>query len=286
MKIDKIVFCCSEYYAPFWNIQSQIWKTKFGVDPVCLLFANRMNCSLSEKYGQVIECAFDRSLPDIIQLQFKKFFHPTTEPDKTWMIGDIDQIPLQTEHFLNNLEAVRDDAYCHFNYTLCGQMRNLPGEVYLKRGAYVNGGFDLPGHYHCAKGYHYQHLYFKNRPFREVVAEIVASKRYGMVQEDAQRNLTKQIHGSFWVAEEMYTSEHLWYGFKKGTVPELYLKEYHIFDQKIDRVGKMGGQWSGTDYVYDAEKLKNRGYVDIHCMRPYHIQEKPMMKILEIAGMV
>jgi len=37
MKIDKIVFCCSEEFSPFWNLQSFLWKEKLDIDPVCLL---------------------------------------------------------------------------------------------------------------------------------------------------------------------------------------------------------------------------------------------------------
>lgn len=286
MKIDNIVFSCSEFYAPFWNIQSKIWKTKFNVNPVCLLFADRTKCNVSEEYGEVVECKFDPSLPDIIQLQFLKFYHPSTKPEETWMIGDIDQIPLQTEYFLNGLDAVPDDYYCHFNYTLCAQMRNLPGQVYIDRGAYVNGGFDLPGHYHCAKGKYYKDLYFKDQSFHDLVKKVVDSNRYGMVKEDAQRNLNKAIHGSFWVAEEMYTSEYLWYAYRSKSIGGLHLREYPIFDGKIDRVGKYGGQWNGSDYVYDIDKLKNKGYVDIHCMRPFFVQERPLMRILSEAGMI
>lgn len=292
MKIDNIVFSCSDFYAPFWEIQSKIWKTKFNIHPICLLHGNS-NLNLSEKYGEVVRFNYDKNFPDVIQLQFRKFHYPTTSPDKTWIVGDIDQIPLQTEHFLSDLDKVDENSYAHFNYTLCAQMRNMPGEIYLSRGAYVNGGFDLPGHYHCAKGKFYGELYFKDQSFEEVISSVISSKRYGMIKEDAQRNLNKQIHGSFWVAEEMYTSEYLWYGYKKKVVNGLYLKDYHIWDGKIDRVGNLRDssgrwipQWNGQNYVYDENKLRNKGYVDIHCHRPYHEQEKAMMKVLETAGMI
>jgi len=289
MKIDKIVFACSEAYSPFWYIQSKIWKTKFNIEPVCLLFGDKTKLGLSEEFGQIHEMKFDVSLPPIIQIQFSKFFFPTMEPETTWMIGDMDQIPLQTEHFLKDLDKVSPEAYVHFNYTLCAQMRPLPADVFLQRGAYVNGGYDLPGHYHCAKGKYYKQLFFQDRSFNEVVKYVVDSNRYGMIKEDAKRNLNPAIHGSFWVAEEMYTSEHIWYGYKKKVFDGFYGKEYHIWDGKIDRVGRMGGQWNGSDYVYDAEKLRKggpNGYVDIHCHRPYHEQEGPLMNVLKIAGMI
>lgn len=293
MKIDKIVFSCSEAYSPWWNIQSRVWRTKFGIEPVCLLYGDKAKCGMSEEFGSIVEMAFDPSLPHIIQIQFSKFHHPTTDPESTWLIGDMDQIPLQVRHFTEGVDQVPENGYMHFNYTLCGQMRGLNGEVFKRMGAYVNGGFDLPGHYHAAKGRIYDALYFKGRSFSDVVKEVVESNRYGMVKEDARRNLNPAIHGSFWVAEEMYTSEHLWYGIRKGIVDGFHGKEYHIWDGKIDRVGNLRDsqgrwipQWNGTDYVYDAARLAAGGYVDLHCHRPYHEQEKAMMRILEIAGMV
>lgn len=294
MKIDKIVFGCSEYYSPFWNIQSKIWKTKFGIEPICLLFGNKSKCNMSEEYGKIEECQFNSDFPDIIQLQFYKFYRPTLDENCTYIIGDIDQIPLQTEYFLNGLDFISENAYAHFNYTLCAQMRQgITADVFLKRGAYVNGGYDLPGHYHCAKGKFYKELYFKNKSFEDVLKYVIESKRYGMIKEDAQRNLNKQIHGSFWVAEEMYTSEYLWYGIRNKVVDSFYGKEYHIWDQKIDRVGNLRDsngrwipQWNGKNYIFDVNKLKNKGYVDIHCHRPYDEQETAMMDVLKTANMI
>jgi hypothetical protein len=302
MKIDKVLFSCSEAYAPWWGIQSKIWKTKFNIHPVCLLYGDKQKCNMSEEYGEVIENRFDTSLPNIIQIQFSKFYYPKNEPDTTWIIGDMDQIPLQTEYFLDGLESISDDAYGNLNYTLTAQMRagvrpdGFPGmasDAFLKLGGAVNGGYDLPGHYHVAKGKYFESLFFNNKSFEEVLRYVMESKRYGFHTEESQKTLNKEIHGGFWVAEESYTSENIWYGLKKGVIKEFYGKEYHIWNQKIDRVGRLTDsngrwipQWTGSDYLYDENRLKNKGYVDLHCHRPYHEQEKAMIKILEIAGMI
>jgi hypothetical protein len=302
MRIDKVVFSCSEAFSPWWNIQSKIWKTKFGIEPVCLLFGDKKNCPVSEEYGNIVEMQYNPTLPKIIQIQFSKFYYPKTEPDTTWIIGDMDQIPLQTEYFLDGLESVSEDAYANLNYTLTAQMRpgirsdgypGIPADSFVKRGGAVNGGYDLPGHYHVAKGKLFEELFFKDKTFEEVVRYVMESKRYGFHTEESQKTLTKAIHGEFWVAEESYTSEQLWYGLRRGIVKEFYGKEYHIWNQKIDRVGRLVDsngkwipQWNGTNYIYDEAKLRNKGYMDLHCHRPYHEQEKAMLKILEIARMI
>lgn len=303
MKLDKVIFGCSEAYSPWWGIQSKIWRTKFGVEPVCLFYGDKNKHGLSEEYGQVVEMKFDPDLPDIIQIQFGKFHYPMTEPDKTWIIGDIDQIPLQTEHFLSFLPSVPDDAYAHLNYTQTAQMRpvqqrtdGMPGmlpECFVKFGACANGGFDLPGHYHVAKGSLYEKLFFNQKTFKEVIRGVIEARRHGMITEDHWKNLKKEIHGYHWVAEEGYTSEHIWFGLKAKKFNGFYGKEYHLWNQKIDRVGMVFDQtgrripqWNGTNYIFDENKLRNKGYVDLHCHRPYHEQEQAMMTVLEIAEMI
>lgn len=306
MKLDKVVFGCSEAYSPWWNIQSKIWRTKFNVEPVCLLFGDKKKCGMSEEYGKVEEMQFDPDLPNIIQIQFCKFFYPQTEPDKTWIIGDIDQIPLQTDYFLNDLPSIPDDAYVHLNYTQTAQMRpfttrkdglsGLDPDAFRKLGPCVisgAAGFDLPGHYHVAKGHLYEELFFKNKSLKDVIKSVIESKRYGMITPEHLKNLNPTIHGSYWVAEESYTSEHIWYGLRTKKFNGFYGKEYHLWDQKIDRVGNIYDQngrripqWNGTNYIFNEAKLRNKGYMDLHCHRPYHEQEKAMMQVLNIAGMI
>jgi hypothetical protein len=55
IKIDKVIFSTSERFSVFWNLNSRIWKTKLGVEPVCLLFGDRSNTNMSEEFGKIIE---------------------------------------------------------------------------------------------------------------------------------------------------------------------------------------------------------------------------------------
>lgn len=306
MKLDKVVFGCSEAYSPWWNIQSKIWRTKFNVEPICLLFGDKNKCGMSEEYGRIEEMQFDPDLPDIIQIQFCKFFYPNTEPDKTWIIGDIDQIPLQTDYILNSLTSIPDDAYAHLNYTGIAQMLHpsmrkdgFPGlnsDAFVKLGPTIisgTAGFNLPGHYHVAKGHLYKELFFKNKSFKDVIKSVMESKRYGITTPDNLKRLTPNIHGSYWVAEEFYTSEQIWYGIRNKKFNGFYGKEYHMWNQKIDRIGNIFDQngrwlpqWNGTNYIFNEERLRNNGYMDLHCHRPYHEQEQAMMQILTIANMI
>ena len=76
MKPDKIIFTCSEQFSPFWNLQSQIWKTKMGIEPVLLLFGKKENTNVSEEFGKVHEMETDSSVPAILQVTVSKFICP------------------------------------------------------------------------------------------------------------------------------------------------------------------------------------------------------------------
>lgn len=289
MNIDKIVFSSSELFSPFWNIQSRIWKTKFNIHPVCLFFGDRSKCDMSEEYGDVIDMKFDPSLPDIIQLQFSKFFYPTTQPDTVWLTGDIDLIPLQTDYFLNGLDSVSDDAYCHLNFSMCGQMWRMPSSAYFQHGSRLTGGFDLPAHYHCAKGRMFKEIFFGDREFSSVVSDVVSSRRYGMI--GAFKN-EMDVRGDYWVAEETYTSELLYNYFSKKSFNGFCVKEYNRTNGSLE--GKYGGANGGIcpkayengRYLYNPADIDNKRYVEVHCPLPFAEQVDSLLELLTRAKMV
>jgi hypothetical protein len=315
MKIDKIVFSSSVDYSPFWNIQSRIWKTKFGIEPICLLFGgSKKQCGMSEEHGTVHEIAFDPTLPPIIQLQFYKFFFPTTEPNKIWMIGDIDLLPLQTDYFLEGLSDVPDTAYCHLNHSHPAQNQGLRTAdcvyndgtpVFLKRGGATTGGYDLPAYYHVAKGSLMGELFFPTNNFAATLKEVIQSNRYGMMGN--WHGQVQGIHGTNWLAEESYTSERIFFGYKRSLFKTFHSKQYALTSQHIswhgnliDQNGRWIPQWTGKDYLYDVNRLKHKEYIDIHCWKGkrwaeggpprviegYREQETAMMQILSLAGMI
>lgn len=289
MKIDKIVFSCSEYFAPFWNLQAQIWKTKFNIDPVCLYFSDSKE-GMSEEYGEVILCPFDDYLEedssdrttDILQITLSKFFHPSTEPDTVWMIGDIDMFPLQTPYFKEGFERPKHGEYYHFNYTGIMQVLRDPNgpQIFQEKGSKTMGGYDLAGHYHIATGKTFKDCFFKNQTFKEVLEYVVKSNKYGTVAL-GDWSTASPIHKTYWCAEENYTSEKIAEGIQSGSLVFGY-KVYDNYQQRIDRV-----RWNGETYAgFNEDFLKEGNYVDIHCHRPYHEQEESLISILKKASII
>ena len=304
MKIDKVVFSCSEEFSPFWNIQSLIWKEKLGIEPVCILWGDIKNTNMKDTYGEIIEKKYNPDMVKSFQLTWSKFYHTQTEPETTWMIGDIDLLPLQKEWFIDKIEELPDDVYTHLAYAAMSGSKPLQCE----------GG--LTAYYHVAKGKTYtKGLGLDECSFEEQVERVINDKdrRFGRPtsQEHIKNyNEWSERHGyqpyitpenddselQFWLADEKYSTWRL----KRATgcedkSPALPFQE----DKKIEFINHITLDFSWDDELkglvdridrcefrspnytnWNIDKLISHGYIDMHCWRPYDEQEDSMLKII------
>lgn len=294
MKIDYIIFSSSEVFSPYWNLQSQIWKTKFGIEPLCLLFGDKNRCEMSEEYGKVYEMQTEQRLPPVLQITCSKFLAfdlmPFLDRGKTYMIGDMDLFPLQTDWFTKNIEGVSDDSYLHLSYT------ELEGRALRKYGSKADfpgpGATDMCGYYHVAKGALYNEL-FNRGTFLDTVAYIVQKNCYGLRVKIANENIHNMgdIHDAYWCAEETYTTQMIRNALLKSKI-DLHTFGYldspkrSYIDRDSSRYCNDARGWNENDYIYDESRLRNGEYIDIHCRRPYAAQEQQLLRILKMANMI
>lgn len=277
MKIDKVIFTTSVEYSDFWNINSRLFKTKLNIEPICFLFGDRKKTDMSEEYGKVVEMPVDPDLPFLLQLTWYKFFHPITEPDTTWMIGDIDMLPLQTYWFTEKIKNISDDDYVHLNYGgACLQMGKGP-DYWLKNATVIEGGCDLIGHYHVAKGRTFNKaLKHDSNTFKDEIRFIVNSKKYGL------GNYNTSFYGEkfYWCAEEHRSTELIKNSINKNIINFTGIM-YDNHGQRVDR-----GSFNNNDYAYDFTKLANNHYVDVHCMRPFKAYQSQTENLLKLSNML
>ena len=294
MKINKIIFACScnssssekpNEYNGFWNIQSKLWKVGLGIEPVCLLFGKKEKTNMTEEFGKIIEMDIIPDIPLTVQLTWSKFDYPTREPDTTWIMGDIDMLPLQSNHFIRNIEDVPDDHFAHLNAGGNCNNRN----TFLEQGSQIHCGFgksgypgaDLPGHYWVGKGKRFE-IFTENKSFLEQVTHISKSYKYGLGAkmgtpiERAKTQSLANVNSYYWCSEEMRSSELMWDAIRNKSVK--YSPFFYSSDQRIDRTFWMEDK---KDYLYSHENLANKKIVDIHCMRPYEKQKDACEKIIE-----
>jgi hypothetical protein len=291
MKIDKVVFSCSASaeYGPFWNIQSKVFS-KMGIEPVCLLFGKKEDAGMVDTHGKIVEMEIDPNLPWILQLILSKFYYPTSEPETTWLIGDIDMVPLQKAWFTSNVQSIPENTYVNLNHDGISGPRLGIANGFLIKGPQVlgtreNPGTDIPGHYHVAKGKLFE-IFRKNQTFSELVRGIAESHRYGMgVAEGRSReDAITNPYWYYWLSEEMYTSEQLWYAIQSRQVS--YVGRTYNNSNNGHRVDRSAWNDSTSNYSYDAHRVAAGEFVDVHCARPYAKQETALNTLVNLAGML
>lgn len=295
MKIDKVIFSSSDgpEYSPFWNMQSLIWSS-MGIEPICLLWGNKSQTNASEKYGKVYEMNFLPNLPKVIQITWSKFDFIKTDPNATWMIGDIDMLPLQRKYFIDNISQEDPNSYLHLNAAGISLPRRGKLDAWVIEGPCVltrergekHLGADLAGHYHVSKGQNFIDIYELNTPFEDRIKFLTESHRFGCgVQDELSREEAKtNPDWYYWCAEEQYSSEKLWQYMQTGKIAmKGYCYNNSNDQQRVDR-----SHWDDVNakYKYTPEKVENQHMVDIHCARPYQKQESSMMDVIKLSGVL
>lgn len=284
MKIDKIVFACSappyvsnDDYSSFWNVQARLWQ-KMGIEPICLLFGQRDQTNLTD--GTIIEMPVEPDLPWSLQLTWSKFCHPATEPETTWIIGDMDMLPLSRKWFTENIAALPDDAYLHLNAGGIAAPRCGDPKAFERLGYQNMGGADLPAHYHVGKGRHFA-MY---GPLHEKVRHIVESNRYGLGPAEGKPPppAGESPYWHYWCAEEALSSEILWNAIQNGLDYYGLIYNNSNNQQRIDR-----SHWSDErhDYTYSEDLCRANVFVDMHCVRPYEKQQRAAERIFSLCGL-
>ena len=218
--------------------------------------------SVLKKMQEVTE-----NLPKILQITWSKFYYPRTEPETTWLMGDIDMIPLTKKWFLNeNLSSIDENStYVHMNAGGCAHGLDLPPDTWIKKGSTTMGGCDLPAHYHVAKGKIFEKAYGSEN-FEQQVQKIVTSRTYGMGAR-CNWDWNDVSEKYFWIAEENYSSELLWKKCHDNLIK--FTGFYYNTRNNANRVDRDSWDHESNDYVYDLQKLRNGEFVDVHCMRSH-----------------
>ena len=253
MKIDKIIFSSSELFSPWWNIQAPIWRS-MGIEPVCILWGKVENTDMNPELGEIIEKEFNPDLFESFQITWSKFYHTSTEPETTWIIGDMDLVPLQSKYFTDGISILPDDCYTHLAFGEIGRhspnvLRAIARQAndreltYLnmfdRRGGFYDGGMDIPAYYHVAKGKTFSiALGLKDKSFDEQVKWVTESKKFGLgplhdncfhhPPWDTAKHLYQAKGPSaipipeeelyIWVADEGYSSHRIFSAHKEGKI--------------------------------------------------------------------
>jgi hypothetical protein len=248
MKIEKVIFTIDDnpHYKGFWSSISNHFKNRMGMTPVLFIIGDKVDLSTYDSSnGEIVFIKKLHNIPTIIQALIGKFYFTKTEPETTWLIGDLDLYPLQQYHFKDEISEIDDNAYVHlFPYAYGKDWRNK-----------ING---LAGYFHVAKGRVFEsELNFVGKTFEDVCNEIYKSNKWGIQFNGISSNKANQQASSdfgWFCCEEMYTGNIL-----KDSKILIELQPKDASYPRIDR----------SNMIYDVKKLESGGYIDFHTPRPY-----------------
>lgn len=277
MKINKVIWSATEQYSDFWNINSKIHNKFLDMDCVLLLYGKKENCDLSEEYGKIVEIDYMEGYPTTVQFVLNKFHYTKNEPNTTWIIGDIDQIPLQREHFIDTIADVPDDHYVHLAENHIEQLTKVPVGTWKKEGSTPDKSY-LTAHYHVAKGSTFTKALDLNLSLEEHVVALLDQWRshrkkiaasYAELQDQRHWGETEIKQHGIWAWEEIYTT---------SLIYKNYLDKFTGFERSIrdPRRRCIDRGLDGCKFDPNQKEL----YVDIHCPIPYSEHKEFINNIL------
>lgn len=255
MKIDKAIMSCDDkrYYLDFWYPVSKVWKKKFNIHPVLILFGDKNKLNVSEEFGTVVEFKTDPNILPHIQAQWARYWYPKTEPNTTWLISDIDMFPVSKNYFINSLASVRDDAYINLN---------------------ANGDY-FPACYNGGTGKTFKEVLQLHDTWEESIREVDRRSKeinYNHIPESFSVYEPNQTHMANWGIDESYSIEKI----KKFSDRS-----------RIIRVERPGGfcarRLDRASWKLEEDKVLSEWYNDCHSIRPYNSGHKPEIdKLVEL----
>lgn len=278
MKIDKILFISDSNinYLSFWNSISKYYKKRFGLDSKLFFLGEKTSENehfLSEEYGEVEIVKPLDNIPIIIQSLWGKFWFTQTEPDTTWLIGDIDLYLLNKQYFEDCMARIPDVSYAHINANgyKCGDW-------------WLNPKAGIPGYFHCATGKKFKEYLELSDSFEQDCAYIFNSKKYGILyngvirnEQDAPQRVKDKKEFGFICCEENLTTERL-----TKYKDEIVSITYPSNMVRIETPHALSGL--ATPENYDFSNIFNPVikdyYIDLHAPRPYTVFGDRIEKIL------
>lgn len=249
MKITKCIMSSddNDLYLDFWPIVSKIWKLKFGIEPILIYFGDNPE-KINNDFGTVIPWKTDKALPIGIQALWVRYFYPSLEPEETFIISDIDMLPISKKYFIDNLNNVDENLYVHINPCL---------------ESYMNGEGLMPSCYHVAKGKNFKKVLELADTWEESLEDVTTSG-FG-------RPVDFKPESKFWFADEEFATQKLAKYENKHELLFLQRQGEPQIHRRVDR-----GRWK-----YIPELVENEFYFDSHSIRPYKENKAEIDKLVE-----
>ena len=254
----KVILSCDDnpIYSEFWPIVSWVYK-KMGFDcHLAYVTKDTDKVNRAREHGEVTQFYPIDDVPTGNQAKMARFILASTLRGEECYIDDIDLFPL-SKKFISE----KYDRWA--SYTLEGMYNDIllcvGGEVYHYNGCYPVSQMIGIGGDTFAKFINPKDLFYN---------DLIRSWK-DKAQFDDRENINIWPHDSAKREDYYFSDERLIKRLiHENPVPKLEIQRGYsdYLDATIDRAtfDKDKNYWA-----YDREKLKNHGYVNAHCIRPY-----------------
>lgn len=224
MKIQKVLHSCDNnpLYLDFWPVVSKIWKQYFHIEPILLYMGNE-NIDIDDSNGTVIRFSPILNIPISLQTLWIRYWYPINEPNTTFMISDIDMLPLSKYYFIDSINKISDNNYIHINP--CIETYGL-----------------IPSCYHIAKGNMFQKVLDLDIDFTTDITKVY---------------LFDNTHNNGWFNDEKYATQKILEYQKKHNDLQLIPR---IGGQNGRRIDRSFWQYDPTlvsqEFYFDAHCIR------------------------------
>jgi len=256
-----IILSCDEnpVYREFWEPVSWAYK-KMGYECHLAFVTKKKDddpiVQRMREFGKVTLFKPIDDVPTGNQAKMARFILASTYGERLCYIDDIDLFPLSKKFILDKFNAINqyyDSGNCAINILLC-----VGGEVYHYNGCY-------PISQMIAEGDTFKKFINpKNLPY-----DLLIRSWKDKAQFDDRENINIWPHDSAKRADYYFSDERLLKRLiHENPVPKLEIQRGYddYLEATIDRAtfDKDKNYWA-----FDRDKLKNHGYMNAHCVRPY-----------------
>lgn len=242
MKIDKVILSSDDnpIYLDFWEVVSGVWQELFDIEPILLYFGDG---NPSTKFGKIIYFDKNDYSPSLNTL-WSRYWYPQKEPETTFIISDIDMIPMSKYYFIEQLKDIEEEKYVH----LVGYHRPIPSCYHLAKGKLFKKILELPEKF-------------------EDCLDMITKSNIGMTYNVPFSNkLEKQ-----WGSDEEYATKKI----------ENYMKENSKQFVMINRAPRTN-RLDRANWRYSKEEILNHKFYDCHSIRPYFNFKTEIDKVINI----
>lgn len=244
MKIDYVIVSTdgNTLYDNFSELVKKTWFNLVGVKPIIVSITDR---DYVEKYDSFISVEYKKvdGIDSGFQSQISRLYATSLYKDKSFLISDLDMIPLNKSYFVDNAETIKDDELLIYTADAYG---------YVKQKRY-------PMCYNLAMGSTYHEIMNIDGSFSEFVYRL-NSLKLG------------------WDTDEVFWGKCV-YSFEEKS-PERIKKLIRGFGEgfatkRIDRCC-----WNHPSN--DFSKVSEGFYIDSHLLRPYTLYKKEIDNLVSL----